>query len=471
MSALTGCTIMALFRKMNVSGRQAWPGLILVLLIGALPGPVFSGDKAPVSLSKAVDIALENNLGLKQSSNSLDVQKLAVFQSKDSFLPNISGSIGTSLNVGREFDTVALRYTGTASGSFQLGMGLSMTLFNGLSRQVNLKAAKLTLKAGKEQYAREEQTVVYSTITAYVQVVIDQELIRVNQENVGAQEQELELIVAFHDAGKKSVADLFQQEALLAEAKSGLLSAESALVVDKLELIKTMGLKMKPGIEIEPLEAPSLDEGWGEEDVDDAVQEALAARADVQAKKTQIASSAKKVDGARSGYWPTISLMASGGTGYSSAMQEHFGFGEQFLDNKPNLSVGLSINIPIFDGLATWHKVQGAKLEVQAGVLELETLAQSIELEVRQSFENYRTTEEQLVVAEKKLKSAIQSLEAYEELYTAGGCTLVELAQARATHLEASVNEIKTKYDLLIKAAAIAYAKGDGEELQAMVKK
>ena len=457
--------------KMHAGGRRAWPGLILVLLTGALPGPVSAGAKAPVSLSKAVDIALENNLGLKQSSNSLEIQKLAVFQSRDSFLPNISGSIGASLNVGREFDTVALQYTGTASGSFQLGMGLSLTLFSGLSRQANLKAAKLTLKAGKQQYAREEQTVVYSTLTAYVQVVIDQELVRVNQENVGAQEQELALIVAFHDAGKKSVADLFQQEALLAEARSGLLSAESSLVVDKLELIKTMGLKMKPGIEIEPLEAPSLDEGWGDEDVDDAVQEALAARADVQAKKTQIASSAKKVDAARSGYWPTISLMASGGTGYSSAMQQHFGFGEQFLDNKPNLAVGLSINIPIFDGLATYHKVQGAKLEVETGVLELESMAQSIELEVRQAFENYRTTEELLGVAEKKLKSAAQSLEAYEELYTAGGCTLVELAQVRATHLQASVDEIKTRYDLMIKAAAIAYAKGDGEELQAMVKK
>jgi outer membrane protein len=444
------------------------PALLFMGFLAA--SPAHSSEPAGVSVFQAIDVALEKNLGLKQSSNSVALEQIAVFKSRDSFLPNLDGSISPSLRAGREFDSLALRYEGTFSGSFQIGLSFSLTLFNGFYRMASLKAAKLTLSAGKIQHTREEQTVVYSTVTDYVQVVIDQELLIVYEENVSAQEKQLELIDAYFEAGKSPVADLFQQQAEVEQARQNLLSALSTLEVDKLRLLQTMGEALSGKIEIVPIAVPAEDAPWPEETAGEAVEFALAHRPDAESLKVMVAAAEKKVKAARSGWWPTISLFANAGTSYSSSMEEHFGFADQFLNNNPYLSVGLHINIPIFDGLSTKHAVDGAKLDVQAEQLKQETLAQSIELEVRQAFEDYKTALKQLLVTEKKLISAAQSLEAYEELYKAGGCTLVELSQARAFHVQASSDDIRARYDLLLKAVTLSYTKGDDEGMTALLK-
>lgn len=448
--------------------RFLGPGILLAGLLASLPA--FSSEPSGVTVFQAIDVALEKNLGLKQSSNSVALEQIAVFKNRDSFLPNLDGSISPSLRAGREFDSLALRYEGTFSGSFQIGLSFNITLFNGFYRMASLKAAKLTLSAGRIQHTREEQTVVYTTVTDYVQVVIDQELLVVYEENVAAQEKQLELIDAYFEAGKSPVADLFQQQAELEEARQNLLVALSTLEVDKLRLLQTMGEPLSGQIVIVPIEVPAEDASWPEESVSEAVEYALAHRPDAESQKIMIASAEKKVKAARSGWWPTISLFSNAGTSYSSAMEEHFSFADQFLNNNPYLSVGLHINIPIFDGLSTKHAVDSAKLEVEAEQLKHETLAQSIELEVRQAYEDYRTALKQLEVTKKKLISAAQSLEAYEELYKAGGCTLVELSQSRAFHVQASSDDIKARYDMLLKAVALSYTKGDDEGMTELLK-
>lgn len=415
-------------------------------------------------------MALESNLGLKQSSNSVALQQVALFKNRDSFLPNLNASIAPSLRGGRQFDSVSLSYEGAFSGSLQLGLSLNMTLFDG-AMLARYKGAKLTLSSVKLDHSREEQDVVRSTIAAYVRVVIDGELVRVSEENLKAQEKQLALVEAFCEAKKATVAELYQQQAELEEARQGLLTSESDREVHKLQLIQTMGRSLAAGIEIAPLDVPDDDGEWpDEEDVEAAVKYALANRPDAGALKAKIASAGKQVDAAKAAYWPTLSLSGGTGTSYSSAMQDHFGFTDQFFNNNPYASAGLAVSIPLFDGLAGRHDMESAELQVQAEKIGLDTLAQAIEMEVRQAFESYKTAKRQLEVAAKKRKSAAQSLEAYEELYRTGGCTLVDLSQARASSLQASVDEVTTRYDLLVKAVDIAYYKGDDEELTALLK-
>jgi outer membrane protein len=435
---------------------RSLPVLVMVATLVA-PGRAAAAEGRTIDVLEAVRIALGGNVGLHVAGNSLAASEVAVARSRTAFLPVLQASLSPSMQLGRQFDPIRSEYRGFLSGSLSLGIGLDLMIFDGLASVYALKGAKLGRKASKLTLTRAEQDVVYETVVAYVAVVMDEELVAVAEENVAAQEQMLGLVEARKEAGKALQADIYKQRAELESAKLELIKARSGRKVDVLALENVLGLE--PG-SIAKVEGIAMPDEWPEAD-EDVVAQALEGRPDVLAMKARIGEAEEQVDEARAGYIPRVSLFAHAGTSWSSSMSEHYGFGEQMFVNNPGATIGLSIVIPIFDGLVTRCQVQSAKVEVTGRTLELAQLGQQVELEVLQALENYEKARTQLEVAERQLEYASESRAGYEEIYVGGGCTLVDVSQARALELQASHDVVEARYGMLVGAVAIAYAAGD----------
>jgi len=431
-----------------------------------LPSVARAAEGRVLDVSEAIDIALGGNVDLERASNAVAAGEVSVSMKKTVFLPVVQATMGPSMQLGKQFDQVSREYKGVLGGSLSVGLHLDIMLFDGLSGVAMLRSAKKDLKATRHDLTRTQQDVIYETVVAFAALLVAQELIRVDEENVLAQEQILELVKAQREAGHALQADVLKQQAELESARLTLLDAESDLAMDRLELERILGLEAGSISGVKPLDATGE---LPELDADEAVEAALAERPDLVALTERIGAAEEQVKAACSGYMPRISLFAQAGTSWSSMMDRYYSFPEQMFENNLNAVFGLSVVIPIFDGLVTKYEVDAARVEVASRKIDLEGAEQQVEIEVRQAFEDLEKATKQLEVATAQLGYASESLAAYEEMYALGGCTLVDVSESKALETKAAYDMVEARYGLLLGALAIEHAIGDSDAMIGML--
>jgi len=436
--------------------------LSLVLLVSLADISTFAQEVRQITMNDAINIALENNFDLRRSANSLMSSEISYKQEKADFYPNLSASVSPSQRYGQVFDQITGQLESQQSRSMSVGTSVSINVFNGFNDIATLQKAQFELNASESSFDRTQQDIIYNTVSQFLQITLDKELILIDTENLEAQRQQLKRIEEFYKAGNRPIADVLQQRAAISQVEFQLLNTERNAEVNKLKLLLTMGILpdleyqyITPSMEDFPIENVDYNEGQ-------LIEKALAERSDLGAQRMQIKASDKQITAAKSGYWPTISLFTNVQSSYSS--RSGFPFSEQIIDVNPNTSFGFSVSIPIFDRYRTKSNVENAKIQLSNNQLSMENLEQQTVLEVRQGILDFQSMYKQLGVAEAQFEYAEQALEAAEERYNVGASTLVELSQARASYVEAAGNQIQAKINLLIQRILIAYYTGNIEQ-------
>ena len=287
---------------------------------------------------------------------------------------------------------------------------------------------------------------------------------------------------------------MLQQQALVAQRELTLLQAESDLEVSQTRLVQILQLDpfgnyafVAPSLDAVPLQAEAYD-------LEVLLTAALERRDDLRAQQLQIEAAEAGVRVARSGYYPTVNLFAGYGTSYSSQATRTVGgtpieipvttssgdpillggqpltfeqplareetpLGDQFVDNRGG-SVGLSINIPIFDRFVTRSQVEQARLAAVNERIQLDNLRQDVALQVRQGYLDYQNAAKRLDVTARQVAAAEAALNAEQERYDLGVSTLTELTQARALLIEAQSSRAQAVAQFVFQSKLIDYATG-----------
>ena len=139
----------------------------------------------------------------------------------------------------------------------------------------------------------------------------------------------------------------------------------------------------------------------------------------------------------QAGYYPTLSLFAQQSW---QAQRNEFNFLDRHLPWFEQTIVGVSLQVPIFDGLNKRYRVQRSKIEIEKTELEQENAERAIDMQ----FENAR---EQLInsltAVEAQRENQQLAKEVYDEtqlLYTEQVVGLTELLDAENAFREAQLN-------------------------------
>lgn len=427
------------------------------------PSPTLSAELPPLTIGTAVRIALERNPALHQAANQIAAGEITVARRRADFTPDLN----LTLTGAERFDRGAAadgRNYETASGT--LGSGLN--LFNGFGDVAALRGAQWSLAGLRDSYSREEQTLIFSAMTAFLQAMSDRELIGVRAGILEGSRRQLERVEAFYRAGSRPVSDLYQQQAETGGAELDLLSAERDYAVARLQLLQTIGLPPTAGIDlllddVSALESLLLARLQGPPDL-----AGLSRRADLQAAGMAYEATREDVVQARAGYWPTLNLSATLNSSYTG-LDRGDGFSGQFFDDNPNAAVGLTLGVPLFDRQLARHQVAQARLRQDDARLTLRQRQLGAEAELGRAIEDFRTAQKLVGVTEARLTAARQALDAVEERYRVGAATLVELTQSRAAFASAGAERVRARYGLLSRAAAVAYYQGDWPQLRELL--
>ncbi len=432
-------------------------------------GNTHAGNPAPESdatpdpkhlvldLETTLTLALENNTDLKRSNLDVSSARLSLDSQKRNFHPDLSFSGSLSSRWSDPATPGGDSMTQNAS----MRLGSAYTLFNGFADSATRDAAREELAGAELTGERAVDGVLYLVASRFLSAAAAMEQIRVQEENVTAQQELLRKINAFYEAGRRPIVDLYQQQAEAASADYQLLAGQRDYELKKLALLNDIGVS--PGLLIVDIDTRNLDALRAAlsppADVAQAMALAREQRPDYKAAIAVLAAAELDVRAARGGYWPELSLGMDAGTSWSDSLKTSWS--DQFFQDSPYASVGLSIALPIYDRARTRNSVAAAELMRERNRLARMDLDLQIEQEVVAAYLEYETASKQLESTVTRISYTRQALDNFEQRYNLNAATLLEVIQARANHFSAAYEKIAAEYNLIDKAIAIFYAIGD----------
>lgn len=204
-----------------------------------------------MTLKECIDMALKNNISLKQRENTRRQQEIRLSTARNNRLPNLDASIGQNFSFGRGL-TSDNTYTNTNTSSTSFSIGTSIPLFTGMNIPNTIKLSRLNLEATTADLEKARNDISMQVAQAYVEILYDMEIADVARRQIQIDSMQAERLQAMVDNGKASEAELSQQQATLSQSRYTATQAYNNLKLAQLTLSQLLELPNPDNFAITP---------------------------------------------------------------------------------------------------------------------------------------------------------------------------------------------------------------------------
>ncbi|WP_294177609.1 TolC family protein [Coprobacter sp.] len=417
------------------------------------------------TLKNCIDYALTQNIQLKKSKIALESSQVDSKSARAKLFPSLSfGStqqyINTPFPEGNSLDNyVVTGSKGSSKNSYTGNYSLrsSMTLYNGGKLRNNIKSSKLQEQV--QQYSVEEEidNIETSITESFLQILYAQESVKINEETVALSKLQCERGKALLEAGSISQSDYAQLESQYSSDKYQLVLSQTTLEsnIQTLKQLLEMDMTETLSISTPTLEAHDvLTPLPGKEEV---YQSALNFIPSIQSGKLGIDIAKLEHKNAKAGYYPTLDLSASVGTGHISGSDSNFG---QQMKNKLNESIGLTLSVPIFSNRENKSAVEKAKLQISEAELEYLNAQKELQKIIEDIYLDATSSQAQYAAAIEQVKASKTSYNLAQEQFNLGMKNTVELLTEKNNFLSAQQEMLQAKYMAILNAQLLRFYQG-----------
>jgi outer membrane protein TolC len=291
---------------------------------------------------------------------------------------------------------------------------------------------------------------------AYYVYLGTQEVVRVSEETVRSRELLVRQARGFYEVGTRARIDVARAEANLFSAQADLIAAENAVKIAWVTLRNAMGLPRLPEQPV-ALDSPEVQLSMN---LAEARNVAFDSRTELKSFEAQRKASDQLIATARRGHLPDLIFDASYGRRHVSNERVN-GRTLNTFPLQPTWSVGLSFNIPIFDGFRTTNRVDETLHNYYNIRAQEEDRRQLIALEVEQSYLRVVEIQERIKATEAAARAAKENLDLAQGRYQVGVGSIIEVTDAETLYTDAQTTYIRSIYDYKIADAQLARAMGD----------
>src|SRR5258708_11824894 len=179
-----------------------------------------------LTLEKELDIAVKNNLQVKQSGLSMQSSHIDLEQAKENLLPAINGQAGRTLSQGHYINSVTGGYVNQSQTTDNYNLTGNMTLFNGFALQNAIKSASLAFQAGKMDFQSAKDVVTVNVITGYLAILDNEEVLAAIKSQLAVQKETVDRLETLEKEGaNKAASDLTDQKGQLATNQVAVVNA------------------------------------------------------------------------------------------------------------------------------------------------------------------------------------------------------------------------------------------------------
>jgi len=469
--------------------NKFYAAFIIVLLLFSTS--IRAQDKKKWTLEECVDYAIKNNISIKLSGLDARLANVSTKDARGAFLPTLNAQGSHSWNIGlnQNITTGLLENQTTQFTSIGLNMGID--IYNGLQNINRLSRARLASVSAQYQLVKMQEDVALNVANAYLQILFNKENLKVQQQQLAYDTQQMDRTQQLVDAGVVPQGDLLDVKATVATDNQKFIAAQNELLLSKLSLAQLMQLENFQDFDTDDKDYPADDSGVLLQQAADIYKKAREQRTELKVAKANVAVAEKDVKIAKGVYHPRLQGFYSFTTraaysdrvigsqvnvsnptsvigyiegsdqlvvtnNYQPILGRRAPIFDQFSDNKGH-SFGLSLNVPILNGFTARNGVERAKIELERSNFTLQQTELELETNVYTAYTDAQGALNSYEAAKVTMQAREGSFNYAKERYEVGLINVFDFNQAQTLFVNSQSEVLRTKYDFIFRIKILEF--------------
>jgi outer membrane protein len=434
-----------------------------ILLITLLVVTVLSVQAQKVwTLDECINYALEHNLDIRKSQLAQQQAEYQWKASKNAWLPSLNANAGEYLGFGQSPSYTGV-YVSDNSSSSSFGANLSLPLFQGLNLYNTTKANALNLQATEMDQKAAQLNLKLNVMGFYMQVLYGKEQVEIARRQVELSAEQLEKTQQLYENGRVAEADVYESQAQLASNQAVLTQAETDLALSLLTLTQVLEIEDAEGFEISEPEAYFANQEQELGTPQSTIATALLNQPAMDAARLRLQKSHYDLKAAKSAWYPSLDFYA----GYSNGLYHYFGNNypntpiDEQLKRNSRTQLGISLSIPIFNGMRTKYRVKMTELSIDDQQLNLENTEKSLRKVIEQAYGNAKAAKQKMEAMENSLEASRVAYEYANAGFEMGKKTLLELNESKTRYYKAESDLLQARYEYMYRCKIIEFYRNE----------
>ena len=390
-----------------------------------------------MTLEECIDYAIVNNYNRQSVKLNESAREDLYDQSRAERLPGVSASVSETLSHSKE---------NSSSWTGNYGLSANMTLWQGGSLSESIRQSRLQMEQTGYRTTQYDNELTIQILQAFLTVLGNEELLKYQETVLEASEEQVRQGREHYRLGQILESDYLLFESQYASDQQNIRETRISRDNSLLTLKGLLSFDTSVPFDVIAPDTSALrsmlylpSEGYVLETALDNLPDLEISRYDVE-----IAQAGLKIS--RSGFYPTVSLGGSIGTGHVNTFS---GYADQ-LNDRLNEQIGVTVSIPIFNKNKNRSNVTQSKIALQQAELSQRQTELELKQTIIQEYRNTLNAAGSYRTSEIKQNAYWKSFETYRNQFQYEAITAVELLQQQNNYISAMNEYIQNKYGFLL---------------------
>jgi len=409
----------------------------------------------PRSLAELIDIALTENPDTHAAWEAARVAAADYGKAQAPFYPTLG--MNSENGYVRDVAQVPVHWGVLKRWQSRSIVGLNYTLLDFGRRDAEAEAARDQLIVANYGFNRKIQEVVFDTERAFYSLDAAQASVLAAEaivayattDRIAAQER--------RQVGLATEPQLLLAVQREAQATYDLENARTMVSDAQADLAVALGVGANDLPEVESLDNIPVPATLGGQ-VDDLIATAIASRPDLSARIAAVKARRADIDLARAQFYPTVDFTTYyGDEGFNYTISHDH---TAFTANAPLYGGVMTLKWDLFTGFSRLNEVRSTEAAERESAAEVDSLQLDVVASVWRTYFDFQSARKKYGYAQALLAASESAYKSNYQTYRMGLSTIIDLLTAERDLANARYTIIQSKADLLITAAAVAFATG-----------
>ena len=398
-----------------------------------------------LTVSEAIELALENNYGIKIASNNNRIAGNNTSVLNSGYLPTLTGNAGATYNLDNteaEFsDGRVTNLDGAESSRYNASLNLNYTLFDGLGRHYDYKRLKEQYQLSELEARETIENTIFQLFTVYYNVAQISENVDALEQTLSISKDRIVRAQYQFDYGQSTKLGVLNAQVDINNDSINVINSKQQLKNTKRDLNVVLGNAYGNEFSVDTLVNFKID--ISKQDLFDKMKSNNVSLLQIE---KNIAINEFTIKANKSGYLPTVGLTGTYGWNKNNNNAASF----VAVSTNTGLSGGVNLSWNLFDGGRTITQVKNAKINLENQQLQKESVLISVERDFNNAWDDYQNKLTIFRVQEENILTSKNNFDRTQEKFKLGQVTSIEFRQAQLNLLNAELSRNQAKYQAKI---------------------
>jgi outer membrane protein len=314
-----------------------------------------------------------------------------------------------------------------------LSITLSQPLFRGFKTVEGTKVAEANVRAERAQLLSVEQSVLFNTVQAYMNVLRDRQILGLRRTNVSFLQKQLQASQARFNAGELTRTDVAQSRSSLSGAQASVAVAVANLKASEANFVTVVGHQPGKLDNVRLAQRPAS--------LDHALSLAQETNPNILAAAFLEEAATHSVEVARGDLLPTLSV--SGTVSVTDDPQKG-------VERSDFESIQGTLTVPLYEAGRVYSNVRQSKQTASQRRIDVITAVRTVRENVTNAWNSLVSYQLSLSSIAVQLSASKLSLDGVRQEYQVGSRTTIDVLNAQQALLNVQITNVSAKHDQIV---------------------